>query len=176
MPNGRAKTISLPRSAHCGRESRRLGPRLIDGDSDRSSVAKLSSRFEIHYTPKHASWLNQAEIAIGMDSRQCLGDGSKFEGKRPGTRKRGPRLIIDDTLPITGRSTGPVPQCSVWQKGIKGSYSESWHQLVVPDSEKKAGATMISLVTRKKSLDTSQELPEGVQKRVSGTSRELVTD
>lgn len=36
---------------------------------------KLSDRFEIHYTPKHASWLNQAEIAIGMFSRQCLGDG-----------------------------------------------------------------------------------------------------
>jgi transposase len=33
------------------------------------------NRFEIHYTPKHASWLNQAEIAIGMYSRQCLGDG-----------------------------------------------------------------------------------------------------
>lgn len=36
---------------------------------------KLSNRFEIHYMPKHASWLNQAEIAIGMYSRQCLGDG-----------------------------------------------------------------------------------------------------
>lgn len=36
---------------------------------------KLWSRFEAHYTPKHASWLNQAEIAIGMYSRQCLGDG-----------------------------------------------------------------------------------------------------
>ena len=35
----------------------------------------LVMRFEIHYTPKHASWLNQAEIAIGMYSRQCLGDG-----------------------------------------------------------------------------------------------------
>lgn len=35
----------------------------------------LWSRFEIHYTPKHGSWLNQAEIAIGMYSRQCLGDG-----------------------------------------------------------------------------------------------------
>ncbi len=37
--------------------------------------AKLWSRFEVHYTPKHGSWLNQAEIAIGMYSRQCLGDG-----------------------------------------------------------------------------------------------------
>lgn len=36
---------------------------------------KLWSRFEVHYTPKHGSWLNQAEIAIGMYARQCLGDG-----------------------------------------------------------------------------------------------------
>lgn len=38
-------------------------------------ATKLAGRFEIHYTPVHASWLNQAEIAIGMYSRQCLGDG-----------------------------------------------------------------------------------------------------
>lgn len=36
---------------------------------------RIWSRFDVHYTPKHASWLNQAEIAIGMFSRQCLGDG-----------------------------------------------------------------------------------------------------
>jgi transposase len=29
--------------------------------------------FDVHYTPKHGSWLNQAEIAINMYSRQCLG-------------------------------------------------------------------------------------------------------
>lgn len=34
---------------------------------------KIWDRFEVHYTPKHGSWLNQAEIAIGMYSRQCLG-------------------------------------------------------------------------------------------------------
>ena len=34
---------------------------------------KIWSKFEIHFTPTHASWLNQAEIAIGMYSRQCLG-------------------------------------------------------------------------------------------------------
>jgi len=27
---------------------------------------------EIHYTPKHGSWLNMAEIEIGVLSRQCL--------------------------------------------------------------------------------------------------------
>jgi transposase len=30
-------------------------------------------RFTIHYTPKHGSWLNQAEIEISLFARQCLG-------------------------------------------------------------------------------------------------------
>jgi DDE superfamily endonuclease len=30
-------------------------------------------RFTVHYTPTHGSWLNQAEIEIGIFSRQCLG-------------------------------------------------------------------------------------------------------
>jgi hypothetical protein len=33
---------------------------------------RLAERFEIHYTPKHGSWLNMAEIEIGILSRQCL--------------------------------------------------------------------------------------------------------
>lgn len=36
-------------------------------------AAKLWSRFTVHYTPKHASWLNQAEIEISLLARQCLG-------------------------------------------------------------------------------------------------------
>ena len=30
-------------------------------------------RFTVHYTPTHGSWLNQAEMGIGIFSRQCLG-------------------------------------------------------------------------------------------------------
>jgi DDE superfamily endonuclease len=33
----------------------------------------LWARLTVHYTPKHASWLNQAEIAIGLLIRECLG-------------------------------------------------------------------------------------------------------
>ena len=33
----------------------------------------LWDRFTVHYTPKHGSWPNQAEIEIGLFSRQCLG-------------------------------------------------------------------------------------------------------
>lgn len=34
---------------------------------------RLAKKLEIHYTPKHGSWLNMAEIEIGVLSRQCLG-------------------------------------------------------------------------------------------------------
>jgi len=33
---------------------------------------KLLRRVVFHYTPKHASWLNMAEIEIGILDRQCL--------------------------------------------------------------------------------------------------------
>lgn len=33
----------------------------------------LWERFHVHFTPKHASWLNQAETQISMYSRECLG-------------------------------------------------------------------------------------------------------
>jgi hypothetical protein len=33
----------------------------------------LWSRLTVHYTPKHGSWLNQAEIEISLFARQCLG-------------------------------------------------------------------------------------------------------
>jgi hypothetical protein len=36
-------------------------------------AAQVWGRFAVHYTPTHGSWLNQAEIEIGMFSRQCLG-------------------------------------------------------------------------------------------------------
>lgn len=33
----------------------------------------LWSRLTVHYTPKHASWLNMAEIEVSLFSRECLG-------------------------------------------------------------------------------------------------------
>jgi len=37
------------------------------------AAAGFLSRLEFHYTPKHASWLNMAEIEIGILERQCTG-------------------------------------------------------------------------------------------------------
>lgn len=33
---------------------------------------RLSDKLELHYTPKHGSWLNMAEIELSVLSRQCL--------------------------------------------------------------------------------------------------------
>jgi DDE superfamily endonuclease len=34
---------------------------------------RLTERLEFHYTPKHASWLNVAELEFSVLARQCLG-------------------------------------------------------------------------------------------------------
>jgi hypothetical protein len=37
-----------------------------------AEARRLAEKLEIHYTPRHGSWLNMAEIEIGVLSRQCL--------------------------------------------------------------------------------------------------------
>lgn len=37
-----------------------------------AEAARILEKIEFHYTPKHASWLNVAEIEIGIMDKQCL--------------------------------------------------------------------------------------------------------
>ena len=37
------------------------------------AAAMILARLEFHYTPKHASWLNMAELEIGVMEKQCTG-------------------------------------------------------------------------------------------------------
>ena len=46
--------------------------KCFDDVLGRQAASKLLCRVRFHYTPKHASWLNMAEIEIGILSRQCL--------------------------------------------------------------------------------------------------------
>ena len=46
--------------------------KCFDDVLGRRAATKLLRRVNFHYTPKHASWLNMAEIEIGILSRQCL--------------------------------------------------------------------------------------------------------
>jgi hypothetical protein len=45
---------------------------LIDAFGQEMAT-EVWDRFSVHYTPTHGSWLNQAEIEIGIFTRQCLG-------------------------------------------------------------------------------------------------------
>jgi hypothetical protein len=65
-------------------------------------VGWLWDRFRVHYTPKHGSWLNQAEIEISLFSRQCLGrrripslGDLRREAKAWGRRMNRNRVTID---------------------------------------------------------------------------------
>ena len=45
---------------------------LVDKFGEEEGKA-LWDRFSVHYTPIHGSWLNQAELEVGLFSKQCLG-------------------------------------------------------------------------------------------------------
>jgi len=63
-----ARTIHLVMdnlNTHCRKS---LTDHLGDQEGD-----YIWSRLTVHYTPKHGSWLNQAEIELSLVSRQCLG-------------------------------------------------------------------------------------------------------
>ena len=47
-------------------------PALLYEAFEPSEARRIAERLEIHYTPKHGSWLDMAEIEIGVMARQCL--------------------------------------------------------------------------------------------------------
>ena len=71
---GSGRSLSL-RSPHpCGDgQSQYSLPEVSYRPPRRQQGRYLWSRLKVHYTPKHGSWLNQAEIELSLMSRQCLG-------------------------------------------------------------------------------------------------------
>ena len=47
-------------------------PAALYDSFDPAEARRILRRLEIHYTPKHASWLNMVEIEIGVMVSQCL--------------------------------------------------------------------------------------------------------
>ena len=37
-----------------------------------AEAKRIADKLEIHYTPKHGSWLNRAEVELSVLGRQCL--------------------------------------------------------------------------------------------------------
>lgn len=48
------------------------GPHSLYQAFDPALARRLCERIEWHFTPKHASWLNMAEIELSVLARQCL--------------------------------------------------------------------------------------------------------
>jgi transposase len=47
-------------------------PKTLTDYFGKEKGTELWNRLTVHYTPKHGSWLNQAEIEISLFARQCL--------------------------------------------------------------------------------------------------------
>ena len=47
-------------------------PKSLEETFGKTEAKRMLSRIQFHYTPKHASWLNMAEIEIGVFSRQSI--------------------------------------------------------------------------------------------------------
>ena len=56
---------------------------------------RLTEKLEIHYTPKHGSWLNMAEIELAVLARQCL------TGAFPALSKHNSGLVPGNSSAIT---------------------------------------------------------------------------
>jgi hypothetical protein len=54
---------------------------------DPETARSLAARLEIHFTPKHGSWLNMAETELSILSRQCL--DRRIEGQEVMQREVG---------------------------------------------------------------------------------------
>jgi hypothetical protein len=48
------------------------GPASLYEAYEPAEAKRIADKLEIHYTPKHGSWLDMAEIELGILSRQCL--------------------------------------------------------------------------------------------------------
>ena len=73
-----------------------------------STARRLVERLEIHYTPKHGSWLNIAENELSAMTRQCLDrripDRETLNSRSGNFRTRNNGLVHSaQSLPKVGR-------------------------------------------------------------------------
>ena len=74
-----------------------------------AEAKRLADKLEIHYTPKHGSWLNMAEIELSVLQRQCL---NRRLGTAPPWNERwrpGWRPATRPPPPSTGASPPRMP-------------------------------------------------------------------
>ena len=67
-----APVICSCSASHCGVGLNTHRPASLYETFDPAEARRILKRLEFHYTPKHGSWLNMAEIELSVFSRQCL--------------------------------------------------------------------------------------------------------
>ena len=68
-----------------------------------AEALRLKERLEWHYTPKHGSWLNMAEIEIGVAQRQCL------------SRRLAQKTIVEEALLQWSKDRNAANASTDWQ-------------------------------------------------------------
>ncbi len=68
-----------------------------------SEAKRIADRFDIHYTPKHGSWLNMAEIELSHLSRQCL------------DQRLGEKAILDEEVKAWTKARNEKKVIANWQ-------------------------------------------------------------
>lgn len=74
-----------------------------------AEARRLARRLEIHYTPKHGSWLNIAENELSALTRQCLSRRIGTIDQWPQSLLRGIRLATATKYASTGDSASSRP-------------------------------------------------------------------
>jgi hypothetical protein len=77
----------------------------LDETFPASEARRPAERLEFHYTPKHGSWFNVAEIELGALASQCL--LAESPASKSSLKKSTPGRLIAITVPPP--STGGSP-------------------------------------------------------------------
>src|SRR5205823_886658 len=62
-----------PQAARCGAWRRVLRPLGVTAVGARNRTRRIAERLDWHYTARHGSWLNMADVELAALGKQCLG-------------------------------------------------------------------------------------------------------
>ena len=77
-----------------------------------AEAKRLADKLELHYTPKHGSWLNMAEIELAVLTGQCRTGGWPTRRPLSGRSPRGRRRATLPAVAWTGASRPRTPGSS----------------------------------------------------------------
>ncbi len=69
---------------------------------------RILKKLEIHYTPKHGSWLNIAEIELNIMTRQCLCESRVEKGRQTAQKSRECKYVANKSHKALLRCLRPL--------------------------------------------------------------------